>query len=414
MDPADSLTIAMPAPRPVGLPFPQWKKLERGLKNVMLFYAADDEVDEEDIETILLAALCHQHARTRRVREHLPIGRPPRMQDFSENDIFQNFGFRDSVSLGTVMSSLNLPEFVRCPKRRYKMEGESAFLLLLARLHDAGRFSRFESMFHRDVTQLSAIFGEMLNWMYKTHALPRIGNLQWVKERMCTYNMALNRRFEDSFSDEVWYENLAKDVWAFIDGTLRPCARPSSDAFPGLNLQKDLYTGYKKTHALKYQAVHAPDGLCVHLFGAIPGKWHDIKLFAESKIEEALMETYLPGDTVYKLLGDPAYARGLHMCTGFRNPKEKWKKHVNCALSSARVCVEWGFGNVARRWTFLNDKGRQKLFETGLQQQYFVCTFLTNLITCVEGGNQTSTYFECYPPTVHEYMSLTTTHEGDL
>jgi len=116
---------------------------------------------------------------------------------------------------------------------------------------------------------------------------------------------------------------------------------------------------------------------------------------------------YGPGDAVYKILGGPAYARGLHMWTGYRNPPESWKSSVNCALSSARVCVEWGFAYIARRWVLLNDKARQKVFESGLEQQYYVAAFLTNLITCVEGGNQTSAYFGCEPPSVEEYMSLT-------
>jgi len=89
---------------------------------------------------------------------------------------------------------------------------------------------------------------------------------------MEAHNRALNEKFENCFGDEAWFENLPQDLWAFIDGTLRACARPSSDVFPGLNLQKDVYSGYKRTHALKYQAVYAPDGLMVHLYGAIPGR----------------------------------------------------------------------------------------------------------------------------------------------
>jgi len=78
-------------------------------------------------------------------------------------------------------------------------------------------------------------------------------------------------------------------------------------------------------------------------------------------------DAYLPGDRVYKILGDPAYPRSVHVWTAYRNAQETWKKNVNCALSSARVCVGWGFGNIKRRWALLNDKNRQKVFETGRQ-----------------------------------------------
>lgn len=42
--------------------------------------------------------------------------------------------------------------------------------------------------------------------------------------------------------------------------TLEPIARPSSSACPGLNIQKEVYTGHKKKHGVKYQAVTTPDG----------------------------------------------------------------------------------------------------------------------------------------------------------
>jgi len=94
---------------------------------------------------------------------------------------------------------------------------------------------------------------------------------------------------------------------------------------------------------------------------------------------------------------DPAYPKGMHIWTGFKNADADWKHYVNNALSSERVAVEWGFGMITRRWRLLSDANRQKILETGLQHQYYVATFLTNLITCVEGGNQTSSHFGCHP-----------------
>jgi len=83
-----------------------------------------EEEDDDALEALVLLAWAHEHQRPRRIRDHRPIGRPPRLGDFSENDIHLLFGFRDRSSLGSVMSALKLPEFVVCPKHRYKMEGE--------------------------------------------------------------------------------------------------------------------------------------------------------------------------------------------------------------------------------------------------------------------------------------------------
>ncbi|KAI0348726.1 hypothetical protein OH77DRAFT_1432640, partial [Trametes cingulata] len=64
-------------------------------------------------------------------------------------------------------------------------------------------------------------------------------------------------------------------IWAFIDCTLRHIARPS-------RYQQVAYSGYKKAHALKYQAVAIPNGIIAHLFGPFEGRHADTFLLAES------------------------------------------------------------------------------------------------------------------------------------
>ena len=52
-------------------------------------------------------------------------------------------------------------------------------------------------------------------------------------------------------------------IFGFIDGTHRSICRPST-----LD-QKIFYSGYKKTHTIKFQAIMTSDGLIVHLAGII-------------------------------------------------------------------------------------------------------------------------------------------------
>ena len=49
-------------------------------------------------------------------------------------------------------------------------------------------------------------------------------------------------------------------IWGFIDGTIRGISRP-------VKRQEDYYTGYKKGHGIKFQAIMIPDGLISHLSG---------------------------------------------------------------------------------------------------------------------------------------------------
>ena len=66
-----------------------------------------------------------------------------------------------------------------------------------------------------------------------------------------------------------------------VDGTVRRICRPRS--IFGRDIQALFYSGYKKYHAVKYQGLVAPDGIVI-IHGAMPGKYHDQRLFSQSKL----------------------------------------------------------------------------------------------------------------------------------
>ena len=51
-------------------------------------------------------------------------------------------------------------------------------------------------------------------------------------------------------------------VFGFIDGTVRPIARPGEN-------QRVVYNGHKTVHALKYQSVVLPNGLIGNMYGPV-------------------------------------------------------------------------------------------------------------------------------------------------
>ena len=90
-------------------------------------------------------------------------------------------------------------------------------------------------------------------------------------------------------------------VWGFIDGTVGPICRPSHD-------QRIFYNGHKRTHALKFQAVTAPDGLMTHLFGSVEGRRHDSGVLGESGLLPQLgAHMNGPNGIPYALYDDAAY-----------------------------------------------------------------------------------------------------------
>ena len=64
------------------------------------------------------------------------------------------------------------------------------------------------------------------------------------------------------------------NCWGFVDGTVRPICRPSE-------LQRVVYNGHKRVHALKFQSIAAPNSLVANLFGPIEGRRHDSEMLAD-------------------------------------------------------------------------------------------------------------------------------------
>ena len=56
-----------------------------------------------------------------------------------------------------------------------------------------------------------------------------------------------------------------QNCWGFIYGTVRTVCRPGQH-------QRVLCNGHKKVHAIKFQSVVAPNGLCANLYGPVEGK----------------------------------------------------------------------------------------------------------------------------------------------
>ena len=63
------------------------------------------------------------------------------------------------------------------------------------------------------------------------------------------------------------------NCWGFIDGTVRPVCRPQQ-------MQRVLYNGHKRVHAIKFQSVVTPNGIIANLFGPVEGCRHDSGMLA--------------------------------------------------------------------------------------------------------------------------------------
>ncbi|EUC67529.1 DDE family endonuclease [Rhizoctonia solani AG-3 Rhs1AP] len=188
---------------------------------------------------------------------HLNINRVPlqeRRVDFTEmSDTWCRLvtRFDTKSDLTKVRIALGVPETFST-SRRERFTGNEALAVLLSRLAYPCRLSDLQLRWGRSETALSRCInelGELLfhQWKHLFEFRP----LFYTPERLSHYAACIKAA-----------GSPLDDIWGFIDGTIIDICRPETD-------QEIVYNGYKKHHALKFQAVATPDGLLGPIFGPV-------------------------------------------------------------------------------------------------------------------------------------------------
>ena len=176
-----------------------------------------------------------------------------------------------------------------------------------------------------------------------------------------------------------------------------------------MEIQHIVYNGHKRLYALKFQSLALPNGLIGNLFGPVEGRRHDAGMLKDSGLLNILERVaYGPAGNVLCLYGDPAYPLRPHLMALY-SVREVVMFTPNMqafteAMSTARVSVEWLFGDVLNSFKFLDFKNNLKLGFSAVGKYYIVAAFFQNTLTCLYGNN-TSTFFQLSPPTVHNYLA---------
>jgi nuclease HARBI1 len=299
-----------------------------------------------------------------------------------ESRSFFRFSTREIAQL---VVGFGLPTYMKT-KENIHFQSTEGLCLLLRKMATPQRYVDLTTMFHRSHGAMSHIFYCMLEFIYNKYKDTLYMNVQLIRSRIANYADAIEKK-----------GCPLPNVWAFIDGTVRGVCRPTFG-------QQAIYSGHKRKHGLKFQTLAAPDGLIVHIWGAIEARRHDITLLRLSKLESTLKS-----DEVFKgylVYGDPAYGcSDQFVCpypTVLFTPE---KKKFNKIMSKLRVAVEWSYGDVVRYWSYLDMKSRMKSQQIPVTQLYVVAVLLTNCLTITRGGNTTSDYFSLAPPTLQEYLA---------
>lgn len=196
-------------------------------------------------------------------------------------------------------------------------------------------------------------------------------------------------------------------IWGFIDGTFREICRPTKD-------QRTFYSGYKKTHGFKFQALVTPDGLLGSLMGPFEGKINDNNMYTQSRLETRLQQLFDGKEPLF-IFGDAQY----DSCFGVLSPYKRFtelspeQKKFNAELAYLRISVEQVFGRVQNIYSSNAFDVQLKMHLQPVAALYAISTLFTNIRTCIQ-GNQVSYRFNVNPPNMHQYLTARVVEEEDL
>jgi hypothetical protein len=283
-------------------------------------------------------------------------------------------------------------------KGRYNSIPLESLCLLCARLRSPEDLWSLATKYARPPAAISQIVNETASFINS-----RWGRLlQWdhdgilSPEKLKGYAAALHR-----------FGAPTHTVCGFIDCTIQRTCRPVEHE--GL-----VYTGYKKFHGMKFQAVVTPNGLIAHLAGPYRAPQNDSGVLRESglldsmeryAIQESSQEGDPPEHRFYQVYGDSAYAVSPFIVSPFSRVGELTRKERawNTAMGGVRISVEHGFGLVVQDWPYLQSFWKHKILGNPCGLLYRVAVLLTNAHACV-APNQTAQRYSCPPPKLEEYF----------
>jgi hypothetical protein len=312
-----------------------------------------------------------------------------RRDPMSDLDDFQFYAiFRFSkADIPRLVRALQMPEKFIDPATGNKCSREEGIMILLYRLHFPSKLINLELLFGIHWTVCSKMFNVVLDFVYE-----KCKNKLKFEKQLIFRNLDV---YADSIATKS--QGALPRCIGFIDGTVHPISRP-------VKYQKSVWSGHKRVHGLKFQAVLLPDGMFGMLYGPVEARRHDVILLRESGLYNIFQNSPVLHD--YFIFGDMGYVNSKWLLTPVKGilldgQQAKWNK----LCRTARITVEWSFGNLQQKWAHLMFKPAMQVFLVPTAKMYMVAAFLCNVHNCIY-PNQTSQYFACQPPILEQYLSF--------
>ena len=288
---------------------------------------------------------------------------------------------------------MGIPRMFRTANRD-TATGDDALCMLLFRMSWPRKYSHLRATFGGSAHRTARISNALAVYLHEKFK----GKLESLDRERLTDEYLI------SLACAQYRKNgVMQNIVGFIDATVRPCCRP-------VYFQQEVYNGKDCVHALKFQTVMMADGIISHVSGPWSGRRHDTHIFNNSMLPQALGD--LPrmpleyGGELMAVYADPGYSFSARLFMPFPDGRfDPLHAAFNKSMSENRISVEWGYGRTRNLWQSLNFATNQQIFKSPIAAWYICAVLFTNAVTCIEGGNIVSDYFNCPPPTLRALFS---------
>ena len=324
-----------------------------------------------------------------RMFEHADRPRLPgfafNLNDLSDTQCRERFRF-DHRGIKAMVTLLQMPAVIIVPPHRDRISAVESFLLVCERMSSPKRWSDLTMIYNRHVSALSRIFNYVMHVFSRGAKKFILMATQLLPNRVRYYVAGFQMRgIPECFP-----------IFSVIDVKKVANCRPTTN-------QRAQYSGHTKYHCFKYQTLEAPDGLIIHCHAAQDGRrgdggiLHDSNLVPFLRAYDAVSGFYVFGDSAY-----PTNDVMISMYRGRNLPD--WAASFNKLMAMVRVSVEWGYNQVRSNFSYVDWRKQLKIELMSVEAIWHLGVFLTNCLTCHNGGNQISDFFHRKPPTLEEYL----------
>jgi hypothetical protein len=348
--------------------------------------SSDDEQDNAILLAMLYEEACRPRPPPTLLRRHIA-----QIDNFGTRDCVLKFRFKPT-HLWHLFRLLNIPHPIKCgvPGHMHVFSAEEGFLLLLRRMAYPCRWGDLMHEFGLYEQEMSELFDFMVRFLLEQNGWLLRDTTIWLP-------------YLPYFAGLITAKGAPSDLntFAFIDGTLRPIARPARG-------QRSQYSGHKRRHGLKFQSVSLPNGMIALLHGPEDGRRHDITMLRNSGAMETLRElqvrSMIDHNRAFMVFGDVAYPTNDVIISGFKGADiSEDEQSFNESMQPVRGSVEWCFGKIVTYFAFTDFQKNQKALLQPVSLYYQCAALLTNFHTCFYGSVTTS-FFEADVPSLERYM----------